>query len=218
MTSPLRLLILGASGFGREVLWVADAIPASARPWRMAGFLDDDVDGARASLAAAGVVHPVLGSIRDHVPAPDEVFFCAIGGSATRLRVSAALADRGARLVTMVHPSAQVHPDAVIGDGTIVGPLCTVGSAARLGRAVVMNASAGVGPDAVVEDGVFLGSRCDVMPGAIVETGAFLGAHVTVHPRARVGARSIVGIGSTVVAPVAAERTYLGVPARAVGV
>jgi sugar O-acyltransferase (sialic acid O-acetyltransferase NeuD family) len=216
MTSGLRrkLLIVGASGFGREVLWVIEDLPAEQRGWLVAGFLDDNVDAARASLKGSGVHLPVLGAIRDHEPAGDEVFFCAIGGSRARLAVGGMLRARGAEFVNLVHPSARVHRSARTGTGLILGPLTTFAPGCTVGDFVVLNASANVGTDATVEDGCFLGARCDVMAGARLERGAFLGSHVTVHPGVTVGAFSTVGIGSVVLRRVPAGGTLLGVPAR----
>lgn len=214
MSGIPRLLIVGASGFGREVLWVIDDIPVEARGWEVAGFLDDNVEAARTSLQESGVPFPVLGTIRDHQPAGDEVFFCAIGGSRARLAVGDSLRARGGRFVNLVHPSARVHRSARVGTGLILGPLTTFAPNCTVGDFVVLNASANVGADAVVEDGCFLGARCDVMAGARLERGAFLGSHVTVHPGVTVGAFSTVGIGSVVLRRVPAEATLLGVPAR----
>ena len=209
-----RLLLLGASGFGREVLWVIEDLPPESRDWEVAGFLDDNVDAARADLEGKGVAIPVLGTIRDHQPADGEVFFCAIGGSRARLAVGGLLRERGAGFVNLVHPSARVHRTAAIGTGMILGPLTTFAPNCTVGDFVVLNASANVGADAVVEDGCFLGARCDVMAGARLERGAFLGSHVTVHPGVTVGEFSTVGIGSVVLRRVPAEATLLGVPAR----
>lgn len=191
-----------------------DDLPAQAREWEVAGFLDDDVDRARADMAAKGVSLPVVGSIRDHRPADDEVFFCAIGGSRARLAVGGMLQERGGEFVNLVHPSSRVHPTAAVGAGLILGPLTTLSPGCTVGDFVVLNASANVGTDAVVEAGSFLGARCDVMAGAHLERGAFLGSHVTVHPGVRVGEFSTIGIGSVVLRRVPAGATLLGVPAR----
>lgn len=215
MSCPRRkLLLLGASGFGREVLWVIDDIPPEQRDWEVVGFLDDDVDGARADAADKGVALPVLGAIRDYQPREEEVFFCAIGGSRSRLRVGERLRRRGAEFVNLIHPSARVHPSARLGTGILLSPLITLGPGCSVGDFVVLNASANVGSDARVEPGCFLGARSDVMAGAYLERGAFLGSHATVHPEVRVGAFATVAIGSVVLRRVPAEATLLGVPAR----
>lgn len=208
-----RLLILGASGFGREVLWVIDDLPATTE-WRVAGFLDDDVARATAELVASRVSIPLLGTIRGHQPADDELFFCAIGNSRSRLAVGHSIRSCGGRFVSLVHPSALIHPSATIGEGTIIGPLCTVGPGSRVGDFAILNASASVGSNVELGAGTFVGARTDLMDGSVLERGAFLGGHVTVHPRARVRAFTTVGIGSTVLHDLASESTYFGMPAR----
>ncbi|MBA3888900.1 MAG: acetyltransferase [Gemmatimonadaceae bacterium] len=213
-----RLLLLGASGFAREVLWMADDIAAAAREWDVAGFLDDDRDGARASLAAMGVDLPVLGTIRDHVPGSDEVFLPAIGSNRARLAIGSSLLDRGAAFITLVHPTARVHRSASIGTGVVIGPLACVAPKAAVGQFSVLNPSASLREDVVVGEGSFVGARCELMSGAVLERGTFLGSHVTVHPHVRVAAFATIGVGSVVLRRVAAGSTQLGVPARPLAV
>lgn len=209
-----RLLLLGASGFGREVLWVVDDIRAERGGVDVVGFLDDDVDGARVRLAALGVDLPVLGPIRGHAPRAGDAFFCAIGRARARLAVAEALRERGAEFMTLVHPSARVHPSVSVGAGVLLSPLTTLEPNSRVGDFVVLNSSAAVRADAVVEDGCFVGAHCEVMSGAYLARGAFLGGHVSVECGVRVGAFATVGSGSAVRHPVPPEASALGVPAN----
>lgn len=213
-----KLLILGASGFGREVLWVIEGMSDRKRDWDVTGFLDDDVPNARRSLAGKRVHYPVLGAIHDHQPQPDEVFFCAIGGSRSRLAVAQQISERGGDFVNLIYPSALVHPTVRLGKGILISPLAGLSPNCTVGDFVVLNASAGAGHDVALEDGCFLGARCDVMGGAHLERGVFLGSHVTIREGVRVGAFATVANGATVLRHVPAAVTVFGTPAKALPV
>jgi sugar O-acyltransferase (sialic acid O-acetyltransferase NeuD family) len=208
------LLILGASGFGREVLWVIDDIPEASRGWRVAGFLDDDVPRARRSLDMMGVALPVLGTIRDHQPRSDELFVSAIGMSRPKLAVCGEMKRRGAQFANLIHPSARLHPTVVTGDGLFMSPLSGFSPGCVVGDFVALSASAGAGHDVTIGDGCFLGARCDVMGGATLGRGVFLGSHATIHPGVRVGDFVTVGIGSVLLRSTPADVSLFGVPAR----
>ena len=69
------LIIIGASGFGREVAWAVERQNKVAPTWNLLGFLDDndelqgkDVNGYR-----------VLGKTVDVSRYPDSYYVCAVG-------------------------------------------------------------------------------------------------------------------------------------------
>lgn len=40
-----KLIIIGASGFGREVAWLVERINKVKETWNLMGFLDDESEG-----------------------------------------------------------------------------------------------------------------------------------------------------------------------------
>jgi sugar O-acyltransferase (sialic acid O-acetyltransferase NeuD family) len=212
-----RVIIIGAGGFGREMLWTLGDVAAAGCDWEFAGFLDGRVDHAREALRAKGVGLPVLGSPDDYQPRDEERFVCAIGDPGAKLRVCEALRDRGARFQTAIHPTALVAPDAVYGTGLILRHGAGLSVNTVVGDFVTLNSYAGLGHDAVVEDGCTLSSFCDVMGGAHLERGVFMGSHAMVAPGVRVSEFAKVGAGSLALRRVAAAATVLGVPARTLG-
>ena len=209
-----RLLIVGAGGFGREVLWTAGDVPAEQRTWEIAGFLDDDVDGARRDLAGKGVELPVLASPADYRPREGEVLVCALVDPAEKLRVCEELRSRGARFASVLHPTALVHPSAVVGEGLIMRHYSGISPNALVGDFVTINFLAGTAHDTAVGDGCVFGPHSDVMGAATLGRGVLLGSHAAVLPGAKVGDFATVGAGSVVVRRVAAGTTVFGVPAR----
>lgn len=209
-----RLLIIGAHGFGRELLWTASEVPLERRDWDPAGFLDDDVDGARRRLAAAGVALPVLGAVRDHQPRSGEVFVCAVQAPRAKLVLCEMLRDRGAEFATVVHPTALVHPSASVGAGVVLRHYSGISPNAVVGDFVLIDSSGGPSHDTHIGDGCTLGGHSDVMGAARLGRGVLLGAHAVVFPGASIGDFAVVGAGSVVLRRVPSGVTVFGVPAK----
>jgi len=209
-----RLVIVGTGGFGREVLWTADDVPAEARGWDVAGFLADDVDAARVDFAAKGVAPPVLGSTADYQPGGGDLVVCAIADPRERLTICEELRDRGARFGSVLHPTALVHASAVVGEGLIMRHYSGFGPNAVVGDFVTINFHAGAAHDCIVGHGCTFGPHSDVMGAAELGRGVLLGSHGAVLPGARVGDFATVGAGSVVLRRVAPGVTVFGVPAR----
>ena len=70
-----QLLIIGARGFGREVLGLARACIESGADFEIKGFLDDKHD----ALNGYNGYPPILSSVEDYVIQEDDVFICASG-------------------------------------------------------------------------------------------------------------------------------------------
>jgi sugar O-acyltransferase (sialic acid O-acetyltransferase NeuD family) len=205
-----RLLIVGAGGFGREVLTWANDVPPELRSWRVAGFLDAN------PAACDGFDLPVkvVGDPADYCVQPDDVFICAIGDPATKLRVARSLQDRGARFINLIHPTAKVGPTCRMGRGNILCPYSLVTCDAVLGDFVTINIYSSVAHDAVIGDGVTLSGHCEITGGVVLEEGVFLGVHAAVAPRLHIPAYVKVGAGSVVYHKPRAGTTVVGVPAR----
>ena len=207
-----KLLIVGAGGFGREVLcWALDC-EAMQNEWRVAGFLDEDPS----ALEGYPCTYPIIGTPSNYMPSEGDVFICAIGDPKTKLRVCGDLQSRGAMFINLVHPSAIISRNNKIGTGCIFCPRSVITTNVTLGDFVFLNASSGIGHDAVIGKGVTLSAYCDVTGNTVLGEGVFLGSHVVILPGAKVGDYAIVGAGSVVLKTVKPGVTVMGVPAKQV--
>lgn len=206
-----RLLIIGAGGFGREVLqWAEDIQRTGQTDWEIGGFLDANSQ----AFDSFDIDVPVLGSPDDWQPQPHDRFVCAIGDPSVRLRICRSFLDRGAEFVSLIHPTAIVGARCHIGKGTILCPGTTVTVDATIGDFVILNVRACVGHDAQVGDGCTINDFCDVTGNAKLGEGVFLGSHSSVTPSASVGDFARVGAGSIVVRRVRAHTTVMGPVAK----
>jgi sugar O-acyltransferase (sialic acid O-acetyltransferase NeuD family) len=205
-----RLLIVGAAGFGREVLsWVLQ-IPNEQRPWEIGGFLDNRpklLEGF--NLPAEIVGTPETYSFR----AEDRVVV-ALGDPAQRRTFVEMVTQRGAQFTTVVHPSAIMGLNNTWGEGCIFCPGVILTTNVRVGKHVVFNCQSGAGHDAVIGDYCTLSCFVDITGYVTLGERVFLGSHASVLPHAWIGDGAIIGAGSVVLKRVAPRTSVMGVPAR----
>lgn len=204
------LIIIGAGGFGREVLAWARQSAGAAREWRVKGFLDDNTE----ALTGKRVIAPWLGRVSDHAPSENEVFICAIGTPAIKRACTELIASRGGQFTTLIHPTAILGDEVELGPGVILCPYAVVSGYNTLGRGVVVNMHSTVDHDASVGDWTQINCHCDITGGVEVGREVWFSSGVSIAPGIRIGDGAFLGIGSAVLRDVEPGAKVFGVPAR----
>jgi len=207
-----RLLIVGAGGFGREVLGFAQDCSRLGSEWTIGGFLDRD-PGA---LRGYDVPYLIIGDPVNYQPAADDLLLCAIGDPEVRLALCRFLSARGGTFTSLIHPTSLTGDRSRLGQGCILCPYTVVTSDVQIGDFVTINSHAGVGHDAVIGDGCTLSAFCDVTGHVQLGEGTFMGSHACVLPGVSVGKYARIGAGSVVMRGVSPGATVMGVPARTI--
>lgn len=203
------IVIVGASGFGREVMQYALETYGTDPAYRIKGFLDDRPP----DLGPYGLPYPVLAGTQDYQPQAEDRLIIALGDPKLRAMMADRFSAMGASFLTIVHPRAYVSGTATVGRGCIVGPFATVGPYASLGEHSLLTYYASVGHD------VKVGRCCALSPHSVANGGssigdlAFLGAHAVVNPMQQVGDGAKVAAGAVVYRPVPAGALAAGNPA-----
>lgn len=205
-----RLIIIGAGGFGREVLqWALDCEKVQ-NEWKVTGFLDDNF----AALDGYDCSFPILGDTSSYQIDNNDRFICAVGNPTIKLKLCTSLKDRGGIFTTLIHPSAYVGDRCVLGIGCILSYGALLTTDVKLGNFVTINVYTTVGHDVIIDDGCTLSAHCDVTGFARLERGVFLGTHASILPGGKIGEQAVVGAGSVVLRKVPAGATVMGVPAK----
>ena len=147
---PMRLIILGAGGYGRTVADVA----AQTGMYDKIRFLDDN------SLA-----EDVIDKCADFSAYADDntIFYPAFGNNEGRVTWLKRLFDNGCKVATIVHPTAYVSPTVRMAEGSVILPHAIVNTVCELKAGCVVNCGAIVDHGCVLEEGVH------VCLGAIVK-------------------------------------------------
>ncbi len=203
-----RVVIVGAGGFGRELLgWIQ-----SSPRWRasvdadLVAFVADQQPHEKVGLQ-------FLGSVADYSPIVGDLVLCAIGSPSARRRVVEGLEAKGVTFATFVHDDALLGPGVALGEGTIICPRVVITTGITIGRHVQINVNTAVGHDCEIKDFVTISSSCNLTGGVTIGEGAFLATAASIAPGKKVGANGYVGIGSIVLRSVQPNTTVFGNPA-----
>ncbi|MCL1981576.1 MAG: acetyltransferase [Clostridiales bacterium] len=206
-----KLIIIGAGGFGREVLQYAlDIKEAGTADWEIAGFLDDNTN----SLLGYDCGYEVIGAIEGHTVSSENVYICAIGDPKTKLRIGRRFLSEGAEFINVVHPEAYVARNCKMGVGVVLCPNSTVTTDAALGSFVAVDVNSICSHDVKIGDGCTISHFCDLTGFTVLGEGVFLGSHAAVCPSVKVGDYAKLGAGAVAIRDVEAYATVVGVPAK----
>jgi len=146
----MRLIILGAGGYGRTA---ADAAAQTGRYDEIL-FLDDNA-----------TAEDVIGKCADYADHADEntLFYPAFGNNEGRVSWLKRLSDSRCKAATIVHPAAYVSPTVQIAEGNVILPHAIVNTGCELKPGCIVNCGAIVDHGCILEEGVH------VCLGAIVK-------------------------------------------------
>jgi sugar O-acyltransferase (sialic acid O-acetyltransferase NeuD family) len=210
--------IVGAGGFGREVLPFARQMLDASHG--RGGY-------ELVFVVEFGSTEPVNGTCvmtaEDFLRTEGERRFnIAIADHAARKRIAERLSGEGAQPFSVVAPNSVQGDANEIGEGAILCPFTMVTSNATIGRFFHANIYSYVAHDCVIGDyvtfapGVKCNGRVRIEDGAYIGTGAILREGSAERP-VIIGAGAVIGMGAVVTKSVPAGATVVGNPARAMG-
>lgn len=200
-----RVVIVGNGGHARACLdaWTTDPELTPA------GYLGPE-PGDVLGLPYLGPDDSLAGLVADGL----DLAFVALGSNRVRHAVTQRCEELGARLATIVAPTAQVGATATVGPGTVVLHRAVLGANARVGRGAIINTGATVDHDCVIGDFVHIAPGVNLAGTVTVGDGAMIGIGASVVPGVRIGAGATVGAGAVVIRDVGEGQTVVGVPAQ----
>lgn len=207
------LIIIGAGGYGREVLQLALDIQEQ-RPetdWRVKGFITD-IPGDFAEKDTLG--YEIIGDITNHVVQANAVYAFAIADIPFKKKVTERFLAQGAEFATLIHPGAIISRTAKIGLGSIIYPRAVVTADANVGKFVRIGGGTTVGHDVVIGDYTVINGICGINGYVNIGQEVFVGSHAVICPHAKVGNSARVGAGSVVLHNVKPGITVFGNPAK----
>ncbi len=208
------IVILGAGGLGREVLFEIRELNKRGADYNILGFADD------APEASGKVIHgvPVLGG-SGWLAEYDKPLCVAIAVGNARVRRM--LYERICSNVNLSFPTIIAH-DALCSEYVSFGEGCIVCFSTvftvdiEVGRFVLVNNDCTVGHDTVLDDFVTLYPSVNVSGNVNIKEGCEIGAGSCIIQGKTVGKNTIVGAGAVVIDDLPADCTAVGVPARVI--
>lgn len=209
MSEPL--IVIGASGFGKEVAWLAKRLGIN-----VLGFIDDDE-----SLAGNHFYnYPVLGRIDDWVKHANANFSLAIASPRIRKHVVNKMLLLGApKFKTLIDPAAEIDKEETkIGEGSIIcaGSICTAD--VNIGKFSIINKQCSIGHDVVIRDFCTIAPKVMLGGHVYLQSGVEVGGSASIRQQLIIGEGATIGMGSVVVKNIESNFLYLGSPARKIRV
>lgn len=206
----MKIVIIGAGGFGREVLALINSINRVQQTFDVLGFLDDGLEKGKK-------IHDleILGGIEEYENCNADGAVLAVGNPRIRENIFLNLPAR-TQFPNLIHPSVIFLDEqrVKIGTGNIICAGNIFTTDIKLGNNIIINLSSTIGHDAVI------GDFCSIMPGVNISGGAHLKKGVYIGTGAKLikatvlGDYATVGAGAVVDQDVKPGATVVGVPAR----
>lgn len=206
-----KIIIVGAGGFGRELLWWIKDINKVEKKWEIAGFIDDNLN----ALDGYECDYPIIGTIKDWQPKEDEEFALAFGSPSLKRKIVGLLKNKSAKFATIVHPTAMLSEFAKVGEGLIMFPNSKISCNTTVGDFVTLLATP-IGHDTTIGDFTVISGGCNILRNVKIGHDVFLAAGVCIAQDVQIGDSSYLGLGSVVLKDVPAGATVFGNPARIV--
>lgn len=204
------IVIVGAGGFGREVLDVIEAINAAGGDLEFRGFVDDG-PVEEELLARRGAM--LLGSVTP-VALSGAGFVIGIGSAEPRRRIAQQLSSSGHQPLSLIHPAATLGSDVRLGAGCILAAGVRVTTNVDIGEHVDLHVNCTIGHDSIVSDFVSVFPGATVSGNVTIGAGSTVGTGANVLPGVTIGEGSFVGAGAVVTRDVESGQTVIGSPAK----
>lgn len=203
------LIIIGAGGMGRTIYNAARESLGFMTDYRIKGFIND----IPTALDGYEGYPPILNSIVDYIPGPNDVFINSIGAQ-ERISCIERLLNRGAEFINLIHSTARIGSNVKMGIGNVIGAFTTIGPDVTIGHYNMIQSYTVIGHDAKIgnfnriDTHVTCVGGIEIKNDTTIHTSAVINHKVVIEDGAKVGACSFV------IRKVKSGDTVLGVPAK----
>jgi len=205
-----NLVIIGAGGYGREVLNLVIHCNESTKQFSIKGFIDDNIT----ALDNFQGYPPILSTIKNYKIEKDDVFVCAIGNIQLKKELCSHILQLGGNFITLIHPSTRINQNTKIGNGVLVFMNSNISNDCIIDDFVTIQGFVGLGHDTIIGKWSHINTFTFTGGGVIIGDEVLLNTRSTILPKVKICSNAVVGACSLVVRNIKEPITVFGVPAK----
>lgn len=202
------LVLIGGGGHCKSVIDVAECAG-----YTILGILDKPEEVGKRVLG-----YEVLGTDDDMAKYVDQAEFIVTVGQIKstdlRIKLHKLLEQVGAKLATIVAPTAHVSKYAQLGAGTVVMHQAVVNADAKVGKGCIINTFANIEHDVVIGDYCHISTGAMVNGGSTVADGTFVGSQSVINQCVKIEQGGVIASLSVVNKDITEKGIYAGNPAK----
>ena len=211
-SEKIELVVVGAGGFGREVIWQIERNKELMETYSILGFVDDSLCGGEVNG------YPVVGNLAWLAAQTKKMaVVVAIGNAAVRKRIASELMKNASLMFpTLVADNVIGSKLLTIGKGSIIclGTIATVNIS--IGEFCIINLASTIGHDVVIEDFVTVYPGANISGNVTIHETTEIGTGAKIIQGKEIGANTVIGAGTVVIRDIPEGVTAVGNPARIV--
>ena len=208
------VVIVGAGGFGREVVEIFKDQNIPLKKWEILGFIDDneELHGRKVND------YPVLGGLewlREHNN-ENLGCICTINDCRKRKGMVGRLQEIGVNFYSVIHPSVTMSQYVKLGQDVIIcaGNILTVDI--KIEDHVHINLNCTIGHDAVIDKYCTINPNVTISGNDHLGEGVYVGTGATLIHEVSIGNWSVIGAGAVVINDIPEKVVAVGVPAKVI--
>lgn len=207
-----KIILVGASGCGRDILWQLLESNNQVDKYDVLGFVDDDPKLKGTIINK----YPVLGNIKwlMEYPKAISVLLC-VGNSKIREKIYKKLAtNQNISFPSFIASDAKISDSVIYGKGCIFCLSTILSVDITIGDFVIVSSDGTIGHDAVLGDFVTLYPNVNISGNVTVARRVEIGTGTNIIQGKTIGGNTIIGAGTVVVKDLPENCTAVGVPAK----
>lgn len=208
------VVLFGAGGFGREVMWMLEESNTHHAKWHIRGFIDDTKSFQGKTIQK----YPVVGNTKWLLSQTKTLcVLCCLGDSTDRKNVIHTLSKNSHLVFPSFIADNVIYPSHLtLGKGCIICSSAVITVNVTIGNFVIVNYNATICHDSVIEDFVSIYPSVNVSGYVHVGKYSYLGVGSQILPHLTIGNHSVVGAGAVVTKNIPSHCTAVGIPAKAI--
>lgn len=207
----IKIAIVGAGGFGREVKMLIDQINLVEKKYEFIGYYDD-------GFVKGDLINnfPILGDTNDINNISEKTgIVISIAIPNIRKSIHNKINNEFITFPTLIHPNVIIGSDFVtIQEGCIICASSIITVNINIGRFVILNLQCTVGHDTTIKDYCSFMPSVNVSGEVFIEEGVYVGTGAKIINLLNIGEYTIIGSGAVVAKTLPANCTAVGIPAK----